>query len=774
MAEAAAGEVRRTKVLWLTKGLGPGGAERLLLSFAQNAGHDRFEFHAAYLLPWKDHLVADLEAAGVTTHCLAGARPWDLRWLWRLRKLIRSERIEVLHNHSPLVAAQARLLVRTLPRRRRPGMLTTEHNMWGSHQRLTRWLNAATIGLDDHVFAVSDQVRNSMWPKIKDRVEVLIHGVDVDAIDARRSERNGARAEHGLTDDDFVVVTVANLRANKDYPTMLRAARKLVDDGVPVTFLAVGQGPLEAELCALRDELGLSDHFRFLGYQADPVRILVAGDVFCLSSQYEGLPIALAEALAAGLPIVATDVGGVASAVTHGREGLLVEPGDAAALSKAIAALTTGTSRIRAGGYSSARAADFAISRAVRRQVEMYEADGRSARNDKRRGEPKNLLIFTPNYPSAVDPARGIFVRDHARAMQEAGLNVAVAMFRSSKAPIWPPASDSAVTSASSGIPLLQVNYRPLRPFLHYIARVHAVLRLVAALTREGRRPDIMHVHWWRPAVPVVVAGRILGIPTVITEHGSGWPREEMGWRHRLEARLTFRLASAGLPVSEWLRGKMVSQGVTGVLRVVPNIVDTRVFHPTAEGRQDQFRPSDGVPVAMIVARVRHDCRKGIGEAVEAIRLLRIDGTRCRLVVVGDGPARKDFERLAADLDVGDLVRFVGWKERCEIAEMHKGADVFISATHDFETFGVGIAEALASGLPVVATAVGAVPDLVSSAVGVLVEPRDPHQLAIGIQRTLSRNWDRAAISASVVHLAPHAIATQLLDIYEMLILRSD
>ena len=361
-------------MLWLTKGLGPGGAERLLLSFAQNADHDRFELHAAYLLPWKDHLVADLETAGVTTHCLDSPKPWDVRWWWRLRHLAATTGIDVVHHHSPLVAAQARLVLRTLPRRHRPRMVTTEHNVWTSHQRATRLLNERTIGLDDHVFAVSDQVRESMSPRIRDRVEVLIHGVDVDAITARRSERASARAAHGLGDDDVVVVTVANLRANKDYPNLLQAARRLLDDGVPVTFLAVGQGPLEDELAATKDALGLGERFRFLGYQADPVGVLAAGDVFCLSSQYEGLPIALLEALATGLPVVSTAVGGVPAVITQGVEGRLVPSGDSTALAGAIAELADTDVRHRLADAAASRSADFSIVHAIERQQQVYEA----------------------------------------------------------------------------------------------------------------------------------------------------------------------------------------------------------------------------------------------------------------------------------------------------------------------------------------------------------------------------------------------------------------
>ena len=120
---------------------------------------------------------------------------------------------------------------------------------------------------------------------------------------------------------------------------MLAAARLLVDAGEPIHCVSIGQGPLAKQLEQERDGLGLAERFWFLGYREDPIRVLVAADVFCLSSRFEGLPIALLEAMAAGLPVVATRVGGMPSVVTDGREGRLVPAGDPAALAAALAEL---------------------------------------------------------------------------------------------------------------------------------------------------------------------------------------------------------------------------------------------------------------------------------------------------------------------------------------------------------------------------------------------------------------------------------------------------
>jgi glycosyltransferase involved in cell wall biosynthesis len=360
------------RVLHLTKGLGPGGAERLLVTFARLADPARVAMQVGYLLPWKDHLVRSLEDAGAPTHCLDGRRAWSLGWLWRLRRLVQEERIQVVHLHSPMVAALARLALR-LPGGRRPVVVATEHNMWSSHHALTRWVNCATFRLQSATLAVSEQVLDSMPRWAQRRTEVVIHGSDVRGIAARRSERTAARAELGLADDEVVVVNVANLRGTKDHHTLLRSAALLRERVPTMRFLNVGQGPLAAELERNRDALGLADNFDFLGYQADPIRVLVAGDVFCLSSRFEGLPIASIEAMAAGLPMVVTAVGGMPRVLRHGVEGLLVRPGDPAALADALEEMADAGVRERCGEAASRRAEEFGAERSVERHLALYE-----------------------------------------------------------------------------------------------------------------------------------------------------------------------------------------------------------------------------------------------------------------------------------------------------------------------------------------------------------------------------------------------------------------
>jgi len=331
----------RVRVLWLIKGLGPGGAERLLLSAARAHDHTRFAISVAYLLPWKDALTDDLRAAGVTVHCLDVRRPCDVGWPARLRRLLITPGYDILHLHSPMVAGVARLVVRTLPKAQRPRVVTTEHNEWWSYVFPTRVVNAVTFSLDDAHLAVSDDVRRSVPRRLRAGVRTVVHGTAVDAARAVRAQREAVRGELGFGPDDVVVGTIANFRAQKGYPDLLAAVRIVADRVPQLRVVAVGQGPLEAEIRARHAELGLGDRFRFLGYRDDALRVLAACDIFTLASLYEGYPVALMEALAVGLPVVATAVGGVPDAVRQGVEGLVVPPSRPDLLAAALEALAT-------------------------------------------------------------------------------------------------------------------------------------------------------------------------------------------------------------------------------------------------------------------------------------------------------------------------------------------------------------------------------------------------------------------------------------------------
>jgi glycosyltransferase involved in cell wall biosynthesis len=182
------------------------------------------------------------------------------------------------------------------------------------------------------------------------------------------------RAEFGLPDETLLALTVANLRREKAYDVLLPAARAVVDNGLPITFVAVGRGPLDAALTEQHRRLGLGDRFLFVGQRADVVRLLAAADLFVLPSRQEGLPVALMEASAAGVPIVATSVGELAAMLRDGADALVVPPELPGALAGAVTQLATDPAlRHRLGDAARAGADRYDVTRCVREVEAIYD-----------------------------------------------------------------------------------------------------------------------------------------------------------------------------------------------------------------------------------------------------------------------------------------------------------------------------------------------------------------------------------------------------------------
>lgn len=371
-----AGAEGRIRVLLAIKGLGHGGAERLLLDTVVAGDTTAFDYEVAYVMASADTLAPTIAAHGIPVHALGATSNVDLRWVPRFRRLVDEGRFDVVHFHLPYTAALGRLAVLTISAPR-PATLYTEHSLWNKVSPPVKALNRISVGTDRSVLAVSDAAYEALPRRLRHRARVVVHGIDQSEPRRAMAQRDEIRAqlrqELGVADGDLLVVTIAGLRAEKGYDVLLDAAHLADQRGLPLHFVAAGEGVLFDELRARHDALALGARFRFLGHRRDALDLLAAADIFVLPSRQEGLPVVLMEATSIGAPIVATDVGGVPQVVESGTSGLIVPPGDPEALVDALGRLAADPQwRAELGQRALERGATFDVARSTSEIEQLY------------------------------------------------------------------------------------------------------------------------------------------------------------------------------------------------------------------------------------------------------------------------------------------------------------------------------------------------------------------------------------------------------------------
>lgn len=309
---------------------GPGGAETIFLRLV--TGLDR-TWSSLSVVPYEDWLSRSLREHGQTPRLLSSHRSFDLTYLWRLIQLCREERVGLIHAHllTSAVYGSAAARVLGLPLvftfHGAPDLLGAGRFRRVKYRLLDRPAN--------HGVFVSRYLRDALLPELRLRwVEThVIHNGIVGGADTPDTSSDSSRPP--FTAAAPVVGAIGNIRPAKDYATLIRAAALV---RAPATFIVAGEtgGDLFDSLVHLKEEVRLGDRFRFIGFSHDVAGLLSSFEVLVVSSTTEGFSLAIVEAMAAGVPVVATRCGGPEEIVDDGVTGLLVPPADPRALAGAI------------------------------------------------------------------------------------------------------------------------------------------------------------------------------------------------------------------------------------------------------------------------------------------------------------------------------------------------------------------------------------------------------------------------------------------------------
>jgi glycosyltransferase involved in cell wall biosynthesis len=364
---------KNLNVLLLINTLERAGAEKVVVNLARRLDHSRFNVSVATIWPGGD-LTEDVMAAGIELNHLCNAGETAARALLPLRRLLRRKRVDILHSQlgvAALVARLAALICRSV------GTVYTEQNVVGGYSRLGRFLNCATLWLPDVVVGSSQGVLDS-WNLCRHRgarsSAVIPNGIDIPPWPGPKEGRQHWRKVFSASDDDLVIGTIGYCYERKGQRFLVQACQDLIRNR-RVRLVIVGDGPLRRELEHLTEASGLGDRVTFTGAQADVSGLISSFDIFALPSVAEGMPIVLLEAMARGLPSVATTVGANSDVIRDRQSGILVPPKAVGELSKALESLVSSPDlRAQLGVAARQRiVAEFSVERMTRDYEAVYQ-----------------------------------------------------------------------------------------------------------------------------------------------------------------------------------------------------------------------------------------------------------------------------------------------------------------------------------------------------------------------------------------------------------------
>lgn len=336
---------KRIKVLHLIKSLGRGGAEKLIPETALVHDQNKFEFHCLYFYHQDQNILDELKAAGIQTHLIPAK---NLELFFKIKKVkhfVLEQGFDIIHAHLPWAGILARFVGKELA----IPIVYTEHNTWERYNKISYLGNRFSFKHQDVAIAVSNEVAlsmrlNSIWDPYRrgGRLKVIVvqNGVNTEVF-RRKSVENerieigrlgsgilggvSLRERLGIPENACVIGKVAVFRSQKRLWLWVELAMRILKTCPETHFLLVGDGEWRERILSQVKKSGLEKNFHWVGVQKNVVPYLSLMDIYLSTSEFEGLPIAMLEAMSCEVPIVSTRAGGIGEVIQHGKQGFLTE-----------------------------------------------------------------------------------------------------------------------------------------------------------------------------------------------------------------------------------------------------------------------------------------------------------------------------------------------------------------------------------------------------------------------------------------------------------------
>lgn len=328
----------RKKVLFMIWALEVGGAERLLVKLAEHISRGDYDV-SVVCISREGVWASDLKQTDVKVICTHKKTGFDPSILFKLIKIINTEKPDIVNTYLWTADLWGRLAAILAGVKH---IIVTEQNVDVWKRWYHKELDKILFKWTDYAICVSDEVVNFYHNDFNmplDKLVMIPNAIDISLFN-KEIDRTKEREKLGVAPDDFVFVCAARLHSQKAHHILINAVSDMVKSGNKgFKVLLVGEGDLRQQLEEMVHSLKLGSYIHFLGLRQDIPDILLVSDSFVLSSDYEGLSLAILEAMAARLPVVATTVGGNPQIITDGKTGLLVPPQDSTSLAQAMTSL---------------------------------------------------------------------------------------------------------------------------------------------------------------------------------------------------------------------------------------------------------------------------------------------------------------------------------------------------------------------------------------------------------------------------------------------------
>ncbi|VAX38257.1 hypothetical protein MNBD_UNCLBAC01-2034 [hydrothermal vent metagenome] len=328
---------KKIRVIHLAENLNVGGAEYVMTMIAR--GLDKKKYYVeVWGIARGGSMVNILQAQGTVVKILgifSYSNPFNIL---KLAKFFKDFQPDIIHSHTYFSNTISRLAAKLAGV---PTMVVHVHSIYSQYTARHLWVERFLSRWTTKVISCSDAVRQFVLQKEKinpSLTTTIPNGVDVQKF-SNIEDNSSLRHELNIKSDDIVLTTIASLTPQKGHRYFLEALTEIIKINQNVKYFLIGDGPLRKELEEYVEKLGLGKYVQFLGIRHDVPLLLKISNIFILPSLREGLPLVIIEAMASGLPVIATDVGGTSEVVKEGVTGLLVPAKDVQKLIDAVVTL---------------------------------------------------------------------------------------------------------------------------------------------------------------------------------------------------------------------------------------------------------------------------------------------------------------------------------------------------------------------------------------------------------------------------------------------------